>query len=95
MFAHQPIYATISSFFQKKENKKCCKRSHYVRGSELEELTKEAAYIYIYIYIYCQDFINYFLKVKVDFENKITLSQPSAKLGKFEYVGTMGKSRCG
>jgi hypothetical protein len=25
-------------------------------------------YIYIYIYIYCQDFINYFLKVEVDFE---------------------------
>jgi hypothetical protein len=52
MFAHQPIYAIISSFFQKKRNKKCCKRSHYViRGLESEELTKEAAYIYIYIYI--------------------------------------------
>ncbi len=56
----------LSPHFFKKKEKKSCKRSHYVRGLESEELTKEAAYIYIYIY--CQDFINYFLKAEMDFE---------------------------
>ncbi len=42
---------------------KCCQNSHYVKGLKSKKPTEKA------IYIYCQIFINYFLIIKMYFEN--------------------------
>jgi hypothetical protein len=36
----------FSSFLQKRSNRKCCKKSHYVRHSESREPTKEISFLY-------------------------------------------------
>jgi hypothetical protein len=50
-----------SEFCKRKQEKKCCERSHFVKDSELSKPAKEAPYIF------CPNFLNYYFTTDMDF----------------------------